>query len=203
VHGRFRVTPMVAPDHTQDPASDPIAALVAHASSRVAAEQLDLSIAGRNDLGWTGSDPLADALAQARSNGAAVRVLAAAPFSSADTGNAEALSWLAERGIEAATFDRAGLVLHNKGLVADAAVVVGSLNGNLHSRAQNREVDLIVESPEAAAYFEGLFQGDRDRADPPRDWSVPAQDIRGLPLAPWPILLALLGVVASRGRRWS
>ena len=132
-----------------------------------------------------------------------MRVLASAPFSSDDTDNADALAWLRERGVEGALFDRAGLVLHNKGLVADDAVVVGSLNGNLHSRAQNREVVLILESPEAARYFGALFDDDWEGAGAPRDWSVPGQDIKGLPLAPWPILLALLGVVATWRRRWS
>ena len=201
--GPILVTPVVAPDHTQDPASDPIAAVARHATRRLDVEQLDLSTAGRNGLGWSGSDPLADAMVAAQGAGARVRALAAAPFSAADTGNADSLAWLDARGVDGAVFDRAGLVLHNKGLVADGTVVVGSLNGNLHSRAQNREVALIVESAEAAAYFGALFDADWDGEGPPRDWSVPGQDIRGLPLAPWPILLAVLGVVATCGRRWS
>ncbi|MHB1262247.1 MAG: phospholipase D-like domain-containing protein [Thermoplasmatota archaeon] len=203
VTGRFRVTPVVSPDHTQDPASDPIAALAAHATRRLDVQQLDVSTSGRNGLGWTGSDPLADAVAAAHESGADVRVLAAAPFSAGDTGNADALAWLGDRGVAGAMFDRSGLVLHNKGVVADGAVVVGSLNGNLHSRAQNREVAFIVESSEAADYFAALFDADWDGEEPPRDWSVPGKDLRGLPLAPWPTLLAILGVVASRGRRWS
>lgn len=201
--GPIRITPVVSPDHTQEPASDPIAALAAHATRRLDVEQLDMSASGRNGLGWTGGDPLADALVASHEAGARVRVLAAAPFSAADTGNADALAWLGARGVDGAVFDRAGLVLHNKGLVADGSAVVGSMNGNLHSRAQNREVALIVESPEAAAYFGALFDADWDAEGAPRDWSVPAQDIRGLALAPWPILLAVLGVVATCGRRWS
>jgi cardiolipin synthase A/B len=203
VAGPIRVTPVVAPDHTQDPLADPITAVAAHATGRLDIEQLDLSTGGSNKLGWSGGDPLADALVTAKQRGATVRVLASAPFSADDTDNADALEWLAERGVAGATFDRDGMVLHNKGLVADGTLVVGSLNGNLHSRAQNREVDLIIESPEAARYFGDLFDGDWSAGPAPRDWSVPAQDLKGLPFAPWPILLAVLGVVASRGRRWS
>ena len=199
--GSFRVTPVVAPDHTQDPLVDPIAAVAAHATGRLQVQQLDLSTAGSNRLGWSGSDPLADAMVAAEGRGASVRVLAAAPFAADDADNAEALVWLRERGVAGATFDRAGLALHNKGLVADGAVVVGSLNGNLHSRAQNREVSLIVESAEAADYFAALFDADWDGQEAPRDWWAPAKDLRGIPLAPWPILLAILGVVATRGRR--
>ena len=201
--GRFRVTPVVAPDHTQDPRLDSIAILAGHATQRLHVQQLDLSTSGRNALGWSGSDPLADAFVAAQEGGAQVRVLAAAPFSADDTDNAESLDWLAQRDVAGATFDRSGLVLHNKGLVADGTVVVGSLNGNLHSRAQNREVALIVESSEAADYFQGLFESDWSGQSTPRDWSVPGKDLRGLPLAPWPMLLALLGVVATRVRRWS
>lgn len=203
ITGQFRVTPVVAPDHTQDPRTDPIAALASHATRRLDVEQLDLSTSGRNKLGWAGGDPLADALVAAHVGGAKVRVLAAAPFAFDDTGNADALAWLDQRGVAGTTFDRAGLSLHNKGLIADGAVVVGSLNGNLHSRAQNREVALVVESPQAAAYFGAIFDADWEGQGAPRDWSMPGKDLRGLPLAPWPILLAILGVVASRWRRWS
>ncbi|HUR26103.1 MAG TPA: phospholipase D-like domain-containing protein [Candidatus Thermoplasmatota archaeon] len=201
--GPIRIRPVVAPDHTQDPASDPINTLAAHASRRLDVEQLDLSTSGNNRLGWSSSDPLADAIIGSSQAGARVRVLASSPFSPDDTGNRDALAWLDARGVDGALFDRAGLILHNKGIVADDAVVVGSLNGNLHSRAQNREVAFIVDSAAAADYYDALFDADWDHEGAPRDWSVPGRDIRGLPLAPWPILLAVLGVVATCGRRWS
>lgn len=200
--GPVRVTPLVAPDHTQDPAVDAIAAVLAQASRRVETEQLDLSLEGRNALGWQGADPLAEALGSAAQRGVAVRVQAAAPFAADDTGNANALDALAARGAKTRLFERPGItVLHNKGVVADGVVVVGSLNGNLHSRAQNREVDLVVESAAAADYFAALAGSDWQAGQAPRDWSTPLDDLRSLPLAPWPILLALLGVVAARGRR--
>lgn len=202
LEGPIRVTPIVAPDMTQDPAADPIAALVSQAHDRVRVQQLDLSLEGHNSLGWSGADPLASAIVTAAANGASVRVQAAAPFSADDVDNQEALDWLADRGAEASIFERPGItLLHNKGIVADDAVVVGSLNGNLHSRAQNREVDLVVESAAAADYFARLADSDWSPGPPPRDGSVPLEDLRGLPFAPWPILLAILGVVASRGRR--
>jgi len=201
LHGSFTVTPVVAPDHTHDPARDPIASLAAHARRRLDVQQLDLSLGGRNALGWSGSDPLADAIAAAAQSGAAVRVQAAPAFSADDTGNGEALAWLADRGAATATMDRAGIAtLHNKGIVADDAVVVGSINGNLHSRAQNREVDLVVQGQAAADYFDGLFASDWHPAAAPRDWSVPGKDLRALPSALWPTLFALLGVVATRRR---
>jgi hypothetical protein len=202
LEGPIPVTPIVAPDHTQDPRTDSIAFVARQARTRLEVQQLDLSLEGRNALGWSGPDPLADAIAAAAEHGAAVHVQAAAPFSADDIGNAEALDWLSARGAQARLFERPGItILHNKGLVADGTVVVGSLNGNLHSRAQNREVDLVVESPAAADYFASLASSDWSPAPPPRDGSVPLQDLRSLPFAPWPILLGLVGVVAARGRR--
>jgi hypothetical protein len=204
LHGSFTVTPVVAPDHTQDPATDPIAAVAASARRRLDVQQLDLSLGGKNALGWSGPDPLADAIAAAAAAGAQVRVQAAGAFAADDTGNADALGWLAQRGAVTATMDRAGIAtLHNKGIVADDAVVVGSLNGNLHSRAQNREVDLVVQGAAVADAFDRLFSSDWSPAPAPRDWGAPARDLHGLPLAPWPILLALMGVVAASRRRWS
>ena len=207
IPGPMQVTPVVAPDHTQDPALDPIAALVRSARRSVDVQQLDLSTGSRNALGWRSGDALADALVAAHAAGATIRVQAAAPFSASDTGNADALSWLGQRAdATTATMERAGIAtLHNKGLIVDGrAVVVGSLNGNHHSRSSNREVSLILESPEAAAYFGRLFNSDFAPKPAPRDWSVPAQDLHGLPTTPLPTLLAVLGVVSILGRRrWS
>jgi hypothetical protein len=200
--GPIRVTPVVAPDHTQNPAADPIAAVIARAHDRVEAEQLDLSLDGRNALGWHGGDPLVQALGDVAQRGVPIRVQAAAPFAADDTGNQDALDALAGRGARTRLFERPGVtLLHNKGVVADGTAVVGSLNGNLHSRSQNREVDLVVESPAAADYFAALADSDWRGQDAPRDGSVPLDDLRSLPFAPWPILLAILGVVAARGRR--
>lgn len=204
LHGPFRVTPAVAPDHTADPAEDAVAAAAAGARRRLDVQQLDLSLTGRNGLGWTGGDPLADALATAASRGAEVRVQAAAPFAADDTGNADALAWLSARGVHGEVFDRPGIsALHNKGFVADGTVVVGSMNGNLHSRAQNREVALIIEGEAVADWFAALFEADWTGGAPPRDWDVPGKDLQALPSAPWPILFVLLGLVATRYRRWT
>jgi phosphatidylserine/phosphatidylglycerophosphate/cardiolipin synthase-like enzyme len=87
--------------------------------------------------------------------------------------------------------------LHNKGLVADGTVVVGSMNGNHHSRSANREVDLLLRGPGVADAFEALFASDWSPPEPAPDPGAIGRDLRGLPAAPVPILLVLLGVVAS------
>jgi hypothetical protein len=191
------VEPWVAPDHTQDPRSDPLARLVGEALHRVDVEELDLATTASNALGWRSPDPLLDALAGAAGRGVAVRVLAAAPFSDADTGNAAALGFLAAHGVEGRTFRRPGiLALHNKGLVVDDAVVVGSMNGNHHSRSANREVDLVLRGAGVADAFAALFASDWDPPPPAADAAVVGRDLRGLPSAPVPTLLVALAVVA-------
>ncbi len=196
IAGPIAVRPLVSPDHTQDPRTDPVAALIDGADERIVAQQLDLALAARNSLGWSSDDPWTAALAAAARRGVDVRVQAAAPFASTDAGNQPELDWLAARGAQAAVLDRPGLgTLHNKAFVLDAAtVVLGSTNGNHHSRSANREVSLIIDSPAAAAWAEALFDSDWDPPAQPRDWGVPGDDLRALPLAPWPTLLALLGV---------
>ena len=204
VPGPVRVTPLVSPDHTQDPRDDPVAALLAGASARIDVQQLDLALGARNDVGWSSADPWTSALAAAEGRGVPVRVLAAAPFSASDDGNQPELDWLAERGALAQVLDRPGLgTLHNKAFVVDdRLVVLGSTNGNHHSRSENREASVVIESPAAAAWGRALFESDLDPPPTGRDWGVPGDDLRALPVAPWPTLFALMGVaIALRVRR--
>lgn len=199
--GSFRVTPLVSPDHSQDPTADPLAALIAGAGDRVLAQQLDLTLDAKNPLGWSSDDPLAAALAAAADRGVEVRAQAAAPFSADDTGNRDAFAWLAARGVETSVMDRPGIAsLHNKGLIVDDTVVVGSMNGNHHSRSANREVDIVVESSEAADYFAALFDADWKGQRAPRDVGTPLEDLKGIPAAGLPFVV-LAVALAARQRR--
>lgn len=198
VEGSFRVTPLVAPDHTQDPRADPVAALVDAAQKSVSVQQLDLATGASNPLGWSSADPLSEALARAAARGVNVRVQAATPFSASDDGNRPELEWLRARGVQVQEIARDGIsTLHNKGLVIDGRIaVVGSMNGNHHSRSANREVTLVVEGAEVAGWFAALFESDWSAATAPPDPSVIGKDLRGLPGAPLPSLLAVAGVAA-------
>lgn len=203
IEGPVTVTPLVSPDHTQDPRRDPVAAFLDTATRRIDVQQLDVTLVAANALGWVSDDPWTAALAAAARRGVEVRVLAATPFSSDDDGNALALSWLADQGVDTGMLDRPGLsTLHNKAFVADDVLVLGSTNGNHHSRGANREVSLAIASPQAADWGRRLMEDDWDPEPASRDWSVPGRDLRALPAAPWPTLLALAGVVfALRGHR--
>jgi phosphatidylserine/phosphatidylglycerophosphate/cardiolipin synthase-like enzyme len=200
--GMFEVTSFVAPDHTQDPRSDPIAALVASAQRRVDMEQLDLATTAANGRGWRSEDPLHAALLDAAQRGVQVRVLAAAPFSATDEGNTAAMEALSVRGVQANVLQRPGIAtLHNKGLIVDDTVVLGSLNANHHSRSANREVDLVLRGPGMAEWFENLFASDWTPPAPASDLGVVGRDLRGLPAAPVPMLLVALGLVAALRNR--
>jgi cardiolipin synthase A/B len=198
--GPIAVRPFVAPDHTA--AADPVSGLVRGASDSVLVQQLDLSLLASNALGWSGEDPLAAALAEAASRAVRVRIQAAQPFSADDTGNADAVEWLGGNGAEARLFDRPGInALHNKGAVVDGRhAIVGSMNGNHHSRTANREVGVIVDSPDVAAYFAGLFAADWAGEGAPRRLEVIEEDLRAIP-TPVPILLVAMWV-AMRLRPW-
>ena len=170
-------------------------ALIRNATSAIDVQQLDLRLDASNRMGWQGPDGLTLALADAAQRGVQVRVQAASPFHHEDTGNRDAMAWLAEHGVKAAELEREGIVtLHNKGLVIDERfVVLGSMNGNHHSRSNNREAGLILEGPEVAAYYGALFQSDWV-VSTPVDWGQVARDLKEVPASPWPILLALTAV---------
>lgn len=187
VTGSLRVTPLVAPDHTADPDTDPLLALLRGARSRIWTQQLRLGTEEANRLGWDAPDRYLEALADAAARGVDVRVQAAAPFSADDTANAEALAWLAERGVAVDVLDRDGLTtLHNKGWIVDEVVVLGSLNAHHVSRSQNREVDLVLEGDGVADFYAALLEP---------DWSPPERT------TPLPILLVLGAVAWTLTRR--
>ncbi|MES2153586.1 MAG: phospholipase D-like domain-containing protein [bacterium] len=200
LRGDFGVQPLVSPDHTADPRTDPVAALMRGARQEIDLEELELATGSANRLGWHADDALVSALSEAAQRGVHVRVLAAAPFAS-DPGNEPALAALRVPGAEARIFDRRGIaILHNKGLIVDDAVVVGSMNGNHHSRAANREVDVILRGPGVADAYRVLFETDWQGKVPGPDASVIGRDVGAIPSASWPMLLAATALAA---RQWS
>lgn len=197
---------VVSPDMTFDPSSDPVDALVAQARTSVAAQQLELSGGARNALGYSAPDAFAQAVRQAARSGAAVRVVHAPAFDGSEdatgpTSPAKVLDGVP--GVEVRAGQRDGIVTwHNKGIVVDGRwVVVGSMNAVHASRSANREVDVILDSAEAARYAAALFDADWNGSTPDRDWGVPAADARGLGMAPLPILFGAMGVAAMLVRK--
>lgn len=194
--GNVVVQPFISPDHTANPAADPVLEAVRGARRSIDVQQLDMRLEATNRIGWAQPDGMSVALAEAAERGVSVRVQAASPFHRDDTGNREVMAWLAERGVQVGEMDRPGIVtLHNKGIIIDEQIVVlGSMNGNHHSRSNNREAGLILHSPDVAAYYTALFDSDWV-GDTSIDWHQVERDLREVPLSPWPILLALTAVV--------
>jgi cardiolipin synthase A/B len=181
----MQVDVVVSPEHTNDPARDPVAAVASTATQRLWVEQMDLRSHASNRLGFRAEDPLYGAILA--SGASDKRVLAATPFRADDLGNREVLGLLAAAGVAVGELERAGIVaLHNKGLIADDAVVIGSMNGNHASRSQNREVAVIVHSAEAAEFYAALF------AD---DWRHLVA-VGATQESPWPMLFLPLALAA-------
>jgi cardiolipin synthase len=218
--GDFSVTPLVSPDATQDPRRDPLARLIESAQTEVDTQQLEIEPYGSNASGWNATDPLLSSLAGAADRGVGVRVQVAAPFSLEESPNGPGLDWLAAHGVATSVMARPGIVtLHNKGLLVDDVAVVGSMNGNAHSRRANREVDLVLRGPGVARYFRGLFDADWSgtQPEPARDFGVITRDLHAIPAAPVPIIMVAVAVAVairvrtpcrstclpSRGLRWA
>ncbi len=205
LEGPVHVTPVISPDHSAEPWNDPVARVAASARNRLDVQQLDATVWASSPTRWSAQDSLTASIVTAARAGALVRVQASAPFSSTDTGNREAMGWLEleEPSIATGTLDRPGLATqHNKGfLVDDRVVLVGSMNANHHSRSENREVGLLIESPAAVSYFRGIFEADWAGTGPPRDTSSIGDDLKAIPMAPVPMLLAVLGLVVARRSR--
>ena len=99
--------------------------------------------------------------------------------------------------------DRDGISkIHNKGMIVDGRyVLVSSLNWNYNSPNNNRESAVIIDSPEAAAYFTKVFDYDWGGyvLDNPASYSL-GFDVRFI-IAGGIILCGVLFVVIRRWRR--
>lgn len=112
--------------------------------------------------------PLLAAAIDAARDGVSVRILLAGAWYVREENQemARALDELADaEGLDLSVrlvdsnehFDR----LHAKGIIVDRRhVAVSSINWNDHSIRQNREVGVVIEDPEIAAYFTAVFEAD-------------------------------------------
>lgn len=181
-NGPFPVTPIIAPDHTAYHGG-PLHTALQDATARAWTQQLKMDLIERGGRDWERSDRFIAALTEAEDRGVDVRVHLAAPFSATDLEPRQVRDHLRLAGAEARLWDHPELgTLHNKGWIIDDAVVIGSMNGHHASRANNREVAVLVDAPEVTGYYAALFDADDAR----HDWRLPA--------APVPMLLALMAL---------
>lgn len=201
VHGA-RVTPVLAPD-----TSDLVRQMIAGAEERVLIEQAYIT----NSTGGGPNRYLVEAINASR-RGVQVQVLLdSAWFNVEDEeDNDEMAAWINEFArreglpLEARCIDLGAADLekvHTKGVVVDTkSVLVSSINWNDNSPDFNREAGVIIEHPEAAAYFARTFAA---------DWEVGTSagggeagfDYRILAAVGVVILFAALYVVRKMGER--
>ena len=108
-----------------------------------------------------------DALAAAAGRGVEVMVLADETSDSTEA----ALEWLRQRGVEA-KLDSPRTVTHNKLIIADDKVLVGSTNFTDNAIERNNEASVLVEGADAAAFYERYYRTlwlDSD-SDPDVSW---------------------------------
>lgn len=161
-------TLVLAPDHTLS-ATDPVLAAITKAESEILVEQLNLPPVWVDRTGRRWPNEYLDALTAAAERGVTVRVLLDGHFVDASSPSLD--NWDTRETLSSASAPASLQVrlmkgddtplLHVKGLVVDRkGALVGSMNWNLHSVAQNREVDVWVESPRAAGLFATAFESD-------------------------------------------
>ncbi|MEF8806743.1 phospholipase D-like domain-containing protein [Natronomonas sp.] len=169
-------TVLVAPDN----AADGMVERIDDADDRVLVQQMRID--GRDER-------LLRAVLRAADRGVTVRIHLSGAWYVEDD-NAALAAWL-DRRAEAEDWDLQARVdeadgyekVHNKGLVVDDTVLVGSLNWGPTARTENREVVLALEGGAVATYYADVF---RD------DWSKTGTTDRPLPAG-------LLGAVAVAG----
>ena len=173
--GHFRVTPVIGPDNALDPAA--VIGLMRSAMNTLHIEQFYVS------KSW-GASPnlfLEEAVNAAR-RGVDVRILLDSSWYNVDANetmdNDDTVAYVngiaAREGIPiAAKLGNSSshdlVKFHNKGIVADGErVLVSSINWNLNSVTENREVGLIVENTVLATFFDASFEYDwKDDVTPP------------------------------------
>lgn len=135
-----------------------------------------------------GPSPFAQALERASARGVHVRVQLDGRFPRAGH---DALVRTAERSGYEVRLASAERTLHNKGVVLDGKrVILGSVNWGETSATRNREVALLLESPEIAGFFALAFE---------RDWTGGASaGARASPDAGFAGVLALAFALAGR-----
>ncbi len=96
---------------------------------------------------------LLDAMVAAHDRGVDVRILA--DEEAAET--AQAIDALAAAGVDA-KLDSPSTTVHNKLILADDQVLVGSHNFSDNAMTENHEASLLVRDPDVATWYEGYFQ---------------------------------------------
>ena len=148
------VTPVLSPDNS----FVTIKRFMDGACERLYAEQMDLG----SDLAVVSGDSPTAWMASAAERGVDTKFILDASQASASkhVSYAELLSSATSvQAIAMNGSDKFSLI-HNKGVIADDKVWLGSVNWTTSSFLRNRETAVIIDSPEAADYYAGFFLED-------------------------------------------
>ena len=161
------VTPVISPDHSYDS----MKSFIQSAQTRLYSEQLDV------DYDWTNEDDNPISWMKGISNLVDCRLIVDVTFDDRNDSDFKdgygIMDALEGTAIDVKTPVFSGMV-HNKGVIADDKVWLGSINWTYNSFKENREAAVIIESKEISDYFSSLFL---------KDWGEPiTPDIEELPL---------------------
>lgn len=172
--GPANVTMIVSPSGTLG-RDDPVLDALTRANRTIRVVQLNLPLYWNDASGTAHPNGYLEALRAAARRGVHVRILLDGHFLDDEGGldNADTVAALASDATLALLEARLwsaddGGVLHAKGFVIDDRLaLVGSMNWNLHSIAQNREVSLLVDDPTIGSHFARVFDHDWGRTEEP------------------------------------
>jgi len=150
------VTPVISPD-----TSSLVPELIADATESVDVQQAYISPYSDGENAWIAE------LLKAADRGAVIRVmLDGIYYNTEDDADNDELTASLNRigeGVSAKMLrpDTYLTKIHNKGMIVDDEyVLISSINWNFNSPNNNREAGLIIQSPEAAAYYTEVFAFD-------------------------------------------
>ncbi|AGI47670.1 Phosphatidylserine/phosphatidylglycerophosphate/cardiolipin synthase-related enzyme [Thermoplasmatales archaeon BRNA1] len=148
------VSPILSPDNS----FDTMGSLMSSVSTVLYSEQLDL---GSNLSSASGDTPVSW-MASAASRGADVRFILDASQSTSGDHRAYVNLINGTTGIQALAVDgREGFdTIHNKGIIMDSSVWLGSVNWTSTSLKNNRETAVLINSAEVSQYFSRYFLSD-------------------------------------------
>ena len=147
------VQPVISPDNSYDS----MRSFILSADERVYSEQLEV------DYSWLDEEDTPISWMMKVSGKADCRLLVDVTFDDRNDGEYTdgygLIDYLQQTDIQCRSPVFSGMS-HNKGVIADDTVWIGSINWTYTSFKDNREAAVIVDSPEVADYFAGLFLSD-------------------------------------------
>jgi len=131
---------------------DDVSSLIKSAKERVYVVMFSMQRYTNPEHWDSSSNKLLDALVAAKTRGVEVRVI----IDEWPEGNDKAFGYLDERGVAVRAMHDEGTT-HDKLLIIDGVVVVGSTNWSYYSLDKNHEANVAIRSEEIAARFKQYF----------------------------------------------